>query len=129
MPNDGDILAIKEIRRVLKDEGAAFVSVPYAQEFHEGESHGRHFERMYDYKMLQERLVKPSGLSLEHEGFIFDKASKRLAGMIYYKLPGYTRYFLGWTGLLLLVSRILSHWDKASKRDAQFYWMLLKKTS
>ncbi len=127
IPDDGDILAIKEIGRVLKPDGRAFVSVPYTQKFREGRSHGGHFERMYDYKALQERLVKPSGLFLEREGFIFDKTSRRLAGMTYYKLPGYTRYLLGWAGIPLLISQVLSCRDKATKYDAQFACVSLKK--
>jgi len=127
IPNDGDTPAIKEIARVLKTAGRTFVSVPYAQQYREGRSHGGHFERAYNFQALQERLVEPSGLHLEREGFIFDKTSRRVTGVIYYKLPGYTRYLLGWSGILLLVSKALSHRDKANKNDAQFAWILLTK--
>jgi SAM-dependent methyltransferase len=127
IPDDGDIMAIKEIGRVLRPGGRAFISVPYAQEFRKGMSHGGHFEMKYDCKALRERLVEPSGLLLEREDFIFDRSSRRVGGLIYYDLPGYARYLLGWTGIPLLVSQVLSYRDKATKSNAQFAWVSLRK--
>jgi ubiquinone/menaquinone biosynthesis C-methylase UbiE len=128
IPNNGDLLAIKEASRCLRRGGRMFISVPYSQKYEEGKSHGGHFERKYNYNALLERLVNPSNLNIKSSGFIFDSKTRRLAGILYYGLPSYLRYMHGWTKILLAVSRHISKKDNANRNDAQFAWMLLEKT-
>jgi len=125
IPNNGDILAIKEIARVLKPNGKAFISVPYSQKYEEGKSHGGHFERRYDYNALNTRLIQPSGLKLRKVGFIFDQKSRKLTNIIYYKLPGYVRYALGW--YCVIFTLFLAKRDNAKKDDAEFAFIVLEK--
>jgi SAM-dependent methyltransferase len=123
--DDGDIPAIREIARVLKPGGRAFISVPYAQEYKEGRTHGGAFERMYDPAALRTRLVEPSGLAVAAEGFLVDRKSRKITDATYYNLPGRWRYMLGWYCVFLAFW--LSSRDRASATDAQFAYLLLSK--
>jgi SAM-dependent methyltransferase len=67
--DDGDIRAIKEISRTLKDGGKAIITVPYNKEFEVEWVRGKidnHFflMRKYDETSIYKRLVEPSGLQL-----------------------------------------------------------------
>lgn len=126
IPNNGDIIAIKEASRCLRRGGRMFISIPYSQKYEEGKSHIGYFERKYDYNALLERLVNPSNLNINRIGFIFDSKCKRLASLIYYGLPGYLRYMHGWTRISLAASRHISKRDRANRNDAQFAWVLLE---
>lgn len=75
IPDDGDAAAMREIGRVLRPGGRAFVTVPYALRGY-SETFVRHdvyerrhngsgplfYQRRYDDDALQRRLVDPSGL-------------------------------------------------------------------
>ena len=125
IPGNGDILAIKEFARVLKPNGRVFITVPYSQKYEEGKSPGGHFERRYDYDALKERLIQPSGLKLKKIGFVFDQRSRKLTN-IYYKLPLYVRYVLGWSCIFLAL--LLSLRGNANKDDAEFPYIVLEKS-
>lgn len=127
IPNDGDILAIKEIARVLKPKGKAFISVPYSQKYKEGKSHGGHFERRYDHNALNTRLIHPSGLQLKKIGFVFGQQSKKITDKIYYKLPGYVRYAVGWSCIFFALL-FISTMDDANKDNAEFAYIVLEKS-
>lgn len=67
--NDGDIKAIREIARTLKNGGQAIITVPYNEKFEVKWSRkklGGHLSlmRKYDKTSIHERLVKHSGLCL-----------------------------------------------------------------
>lgn len=94
IPGRGDVEAVKEIARVLRPGGTAVISVPCGPQFRdetldEGLSVGLgidtsvkqlfrrrrtgrqvFFQRRYDMASIEERLVKPSGLSLAHTSFL-----------------------------------------------------------
>lgn len=127
IPGNGDILAIKEIARVLTPKGRAFISVPYGQKYEEDKSHGGHFERRYDYDALNTRLIQPSGLKLKKAGFIFDQQSKKIADRVYYKLPGLVRYACGWSSIFFALLSMSTR-DNASRDDAEFAYIVLEKS-
>lgn len=79
IPDDGDSRAIREIARVLAPGGVACLTVPwsdqgYLEEFKHrgdpdvywapGDGDTVFFQRAYDRAMLEQRLVRPSGLRL-----------------------------------------------------------------
>jgi ubiquinone/menaquinone biosynthesis C-methylase UbiE len=126
IPNNGDLLAIKEIARVLKPKGRAFISVPYGQKYEEGKTLGGHFERRYDYEALNARLIQPSGLKLKKIGFVvFDQRSRKLQNL-YYKLPKYVRYVLGWSCIFLAL--LIPLRDNANRDNAEFPYIVLEKS-
>jgi len=124
IPNKGDIVAIKEIARVLKPKGRVFISVPYGQKYEEDKSPGGHFERRYDYEALNARLIQPSGLKLKKIGFVYDQKSRKYTNL-YYKLPLYVRYMLSWSCIFLAL--VISLRDNANKDDAELPYIVLEK--
>jgi SAM-dependent methyltransferase len=79
IPGEGDRQAMVEIARVLKSGGRAVISVPYKQEYleeyernsnlywkeHTTNRDGKMFyQRRYNWKALESRLINPSGLRL-----------------------------------------------------------------
>jgi SAM-dependent methyltransferase len=125
IPDDGDTAAVGEIARVLVPGGRAFISVPYAQQGHEGRTHGGAYERRYDRAALYARLVAPSNLTVVGEGFLVDQRSRRLTDRFYYRLPGKWRYLMGWYCIYL--TTWLARSDAATASDAQFAYLVLEK--
>jgi SAM-dependent methyltransferase len=90
---DGDMNVLKEIARVLKDNGIAYVTVGYGIQYKEqwNTVSTRGFSRVYDEVALQERLIRRSGLILDkrlyfgHPSLNFSKMWYRLPFML--KLP------------------------------------------
>jgi len=124
IPNNGDILTIKEIARVLKPNGRVFISIPYGQKYKEGKSPGGYFERRYDYEALNSRLIHPSGLKLKKIGFVYDRKSRKITNL-YYKLHRYAQYGLGWSRIFPAL--MISLRDNANKNDAEFSYFVLEK--
>lgn len=81
IPGDGDAQAMREIERVLKRGGKAFVQVPFRRSYEEvyvtGDVYGRRydgaapvfFERHYDERTLAARIVEGSKLRLVNLSF------------------------------------------------------------
>lgn len=76
--DDGDTRAIREIARVLKPGGQAVITLPLVPEYYErwmdGDPYGQQqrnaegkvfFSRYYDWPALEERIVEPSGLTVQ----------------------------------------------------------------
>ncbi len=68
IPGEGDVQAMREIARVLKPGGICIVDVPYNPTFLADAPRPAdwYFARRYDEPAVQERLIKPSRLSLTH---------------------------------------------------------------
>jgi SAM-dependent methyltransferase len=76
IPDDGDGLALREIARVLRPGGVVALTVPFRaaghhDEYVSGDVYERKatgaptfYQRRYDLKTLEERLIAPSGLEL-----------------------------------------------------------------
>ena len=67
IPGDGDIQTATEMGRVCQSGGKLLFSIPYSFVGSEQPScsHWKGFERRYDDRSIQERLVNPSGCLLE----------------------------------------------------------------
>lgn len=65
--NDGDLIVLKEIARVLRVGGIAVITVPYennfSYEWRNHPIHGRNLRRGYDEVAIKTRLIKQTGLS------------------------------------------------------------------
>lgn len=59
VPSDGDIIAINECQRVLKQGGKLLITVPFGQKFEENEKvwYYNGFERIYNIDALKKRLL------------------------------------------------------------------------
>ncbi|MFC1531997.1 hypothetical protein ACFL7M_01335 [Thermodesulfobacteriota bacterium] len=96
---NGDILAAKELGRVINQGGIAVVTVPFAKsyfaEYKAGTVYERtsdkggkiFFQRFYDYNLLSNNIIKPSGLKVIYMRFIEERCfktnpHKRLAQII-----------------------------------------------
>jgi len=87
VPGDGDRLTAKEMGRVLRTGGRAIFSIPYGRRYTESDTspHVRYFERRYDEKALQERIIQPSGLK-EISRFYFGEPSLKWS-RFWYSVP------------------------------------------
>ena len=101
IPDDGDSVAMNELRRVLKPGATAIVEVPLAdtygedwvdEDVYEREASGRKifYQRRYDAARVIGNLVTPSGMKLtrcvvtgERSLFVFEKLRARLPGVLY----------------------------------------------
>ena len=63
IPEQGDLMTAAEMGRVCKPGGLLVYSIPYSYEGCEQETtdHWEGFERRYDDRMLEERIIQPSG--------------------------------------------------------------------
>ena len=126
IPSDGDVLAVKEIARVLKPGGRVFISVSYAQfpsiKRYRGQ---RWIHRYYDYSSLNKRVIEPSKLKVKEIEFLLDHKSRRITNIIYNKFPKYIRLGLGWS--YLPIAYYFSKRDNANKEDADACYIVLEK--
>jgi SAM-dependent methyltransferase len=79
--NEGDTRAIREMARVLKPGGRLCLTVPFAHEYRESTTTEPlyykpgapaapvFYQRHYDVRALEQRLIKPSGLTVIHRSF------------------------------------------------------------
>jgi len=77
IPDVGDLVAMREIARVLRPGGTAIIEVPFSQDEHDTfvskDVYEREFskepifyQRHYDRKSVYDRIIHPSGLLLEN---------------------------------------------------------------
>lgn len=89
VPGDGDAKGMAELARVLRPGGKIVVTTPFVAEYREEYKRDNVYERtekgqdvffqkLYDFKSLNERLIQPSGLTCTEKRFLLE--------------PGY-RYF------------------------------------
>lgn len=128
--DDGDMLVIDEIRRILRPGGKAIISVPYSQQFCE-ENFDYYFQRWYDYQSLYQRIINRSQLKLDKILFFMDSQNLKLKNFLVFNflsLPGRLGKLKNLTGFLHLpiFLRYMKN-DKATKEDAWIAWISLKK--
>lgn len=123
LPEDGDILMVREIGRVLRTNGRCFLSVPYSTVAREGKW-GHWFQRWYDLPAAQARLIQPSGLSLAAHGFLMGGIVGKMAD-IWYAQPRLLRHALSWSHILLFPTAFRK--DVPSQHDARVLWLLLQR--
>lgn len=97
--NDGEVLAARELGRVLAPGGVAFLTVPFSRryfaEYHAETVYERtsldgqpiFYQRFYDLDLLNRNLVAASGLELQslefvEERFFFSDPNRRVANYI-----------------------------------------------
>jgi SAM-dependent methyltransferase len=98
IPDDGDIMAVKEISRVLAPGGKLVITFPYGK-WGEKRSflHGTTFyQKTYDEKAIEERLIKPSGL-FPFKKIYFCNRFFDFENIIWRKIPQKIINFIGWT--------------------------------
>ena len=64
IPNDGDSKAIKEMARVLKEEGILVITVPYGYFEDERQQYISYYQRVYNKEDILKKLIHPSGLEI-----------------------------------------------------------------
>jgi SAM-dependent methyltransferase len=120
---DGDIRFVKEVARLLKENGKLFLSFgigPYREWQWEWL-----FCRTYDAQALWERIVKPSGLEVEATIY-FEAESTRQFSKRWFRLPRAVRNgLLGW--LQMPVYKWLYRREKATAHDAYYFGIVLRK--
>jgi len=73
---DGDIIAMKQIGRILRPGGLAVISVPFTAHYRENidtKNYIGNFSRYYNKEHLKSRLIKPSGLTLKNMKILGEK--------------------------------------------------------
>jgi SAM-dependent methyltransferase len=99
IPSDGDIKATKELSRVLAPGGRLVFTFPYGSKWGEKRSflHGTTFyQKYYDEKAIEERLIKPSGL-FPFKKIYFCNRFFDFENIILRKMPQKLINFIGWT--------------------------------
>lgn len=96
IPEDGDILAMHQIKRTLKPGGSAVLTVPYSQEYSERHHPEWGFERFYSEKQIRSRLLC-KGLSLVRKQFIAETTS---FASFYFRLNKSARRILGFSEIV-----------------------------
>ncbi len=124
IPANGDMLAVKEMARLLKPGGILFISVPYDRKMKEGRW-GRWFQRDYDEQAVFERLVIPSGLQLEDKGYLLGYPTRQFADFLYAFMPRLIRHGLGW--LQILAGMYYLERDRPTAENARIAWVVLTK--
>ena len=120
---DGDRRALAGLGQALRPGGAAFVSVPYARVAREGKWQ-RWYQHWYDDDAFANRLVAPSGLVIEEDGYLLGRRLGRFAD-VWYRLPARLRHALSWSHVPLFAAADLA----GSRDDARVRWALLRKPS
>ncbi|MBA7499031.1 hypothetical protein ES704_01770 [subsurface metagenome] len=73
---DGDIIAMKQIGRILRPGGLAVISVPFTAHYRENidtKNYIGNFSRYYNKENLNSRLIEPSGLTLKNMKILGEK--------------------------------------------------------
>jgi SAM-dependent methyltransferase len=123
IPDGGEKVVLKEMGRVLSDNGKIFISVPYAVEPFKGKW-GRWYQQWFNYETALENLVAPSNLQLAAHGFMLGGKVGRFADL-WYRLPRQLRHSLSWSHIHFLPRLFII--DEASETDARVLWLLLNK--
>lgn len=120
---DGDITFVREVARLLKENGKLFLSFgigPYREWQWEWL-----FCRTYDAQALWERIVKPSGLEVEATIYFEAEATRRFSER-WFRLPLAVRNgLLGW--LQMPAYKWLYRREQASAHDAYYFGIVLRK--
>ena len=120
IPADGDTAVIAGLRRVVRQDGFVFVTVPYSQTPKEGRWR-RWFQRWYNEDWFQQRLIHEPGLAAVSDGYLLGGALGRFADR-WYRLPAYLRHCLSWSHVLLARRADLT----GRPGDARVRWALLR---
>jgi SAM-dependent methyltransferase len=137
IPDDGDSRAIREIARVLTPGGSACLTVPwsdhgYREKFKDREDPDVYwapgveervfFQRAYDRNMLEQRLVRPSGLRLVDLSFWCERTVPVEHVILNRRIPRVGRILLypAHVGLARLFLRPLEETEPSRKKVACF---------
>jgi SAM-dependent methyltransferase len=135
IPDDGDLRAMQEIGRVLAPGGLACLTVPwsdhgYLEEFKRrgdpdiywapGDGERVFYQRAYDRKTLEDRLVRPSGLHLVDLSFWGERRVAVEDVILHHRLPRAVRALVGPAHVILarLFLRPLAETEPSRKKVA-----------
>lgn len=127
---NGDILALKEIKRVLKKNGLVFLSVPFYKKYRKVDKYFKtanektFYEHQYDHKAINERLIKPSGLKLQHKEYFGERLFR--FQNLWVKVPENLRKFVMWLSPLF-AKLFLKSIDESKAEKIRFACFLLSK--
>lgn len=124
LPGDKDKLIMKEVKRVLRPGGYAFISISYGRIYGEFNNDvvAKGFSRIYDAKAIQERISGPSGLREVDCVFFEDRLIP--FSKWWYRLPFLLRLPFRWCCPLLSLS-FLKH--GRTLRSADGVMLILRK--
>ncbi len=116
IPGDGDSSVMREVGRVLKRGGRAYITVGYDVAYLEQNDtpSTKGFSRVYDEKALEDRLIKPSGLRLEKRLYFVEPFIN--FSNFWYRLPFILRLFFRAWALPLLSLFFLKEFDPSKGR-------------
>ncbi|MBP7507582.1 MAG: class I SAM-dependent methyltransferase [Prolixibacteraceae bacterium] len=131
LPDNGDIMVMKEIGRVLKKSGRAYITVGYGSQYKEqiDTASTRGFSRVYNEEALLSRLVDPSGLRVVKKFFFTEPGFK--FSELWFKMPFLLKLPFRWM-MPVFTSLFLKEYDpllskSEDLRGVQGVFLVLKK--
>lgn len=136
--DDGDILTVREIGRMLKPGGICAITVPFSGTFkeiykntsvYERDYNGKpvFFSRIYDEQSLEDRLIVPSGLQEVDRIYYCDRIYLEA---LWERLPRFLQMSLHWAGPFFASLCYKRVKNKRARKDRNgFCCITLKKNS